>query len=292
MNRREDETGFNIARDYGSIGAEIACVDLANALDARTRQAFIDAWHRHLVLVVRGQKLDHRQLAAFSRNFGELERSPIPESRKGAAHVPDVPEVAVISNVVVDGIPIGALGDGEADWHTDMSYIPHPPPGCMLYAVEVPPRGADTWFTNMYEAYDAVPPSLKRRIEDLDLNHDASTTSTGQTRRGFEMVTDVSKAPGERHPIMQAHPRTGRKALYLGRRLHAWIVGLPVAESEALLDELWTYAARPEHSYRHKWKVGDLIMWDNRCVMHRRDGWDPSLRRILLRTQIGASTAF
>jgi len=279
-------------RPFAGLGAEVLDVDLSVPLDDAGRKAFIKAWHDYQVLVVRNQKLTDPQLAAFSSNFGALEHAPVSEVLKGNEHVPGSPHVAVISNVRVDGVSIGGLGDGEASWHTDMAYIPEPPPGCALYSLEIPSKGADTWFTDMYAAYDRLPDRLRRRIEGMEINHDASTTSAGQTRRGYKVVTDVREAPGARHPIVLRHPKTGRRALLLGRRLHAWIVGLAVAESEALLDELWTYAVVDDRIYTHQWRLGDLLMWDNRCVMHRRDGWDPQERRILHRTQINSSQVF
>lgn len=270
----------------GSTGAEITGLDISRPLSTEDARRLARAWYDHLVLVFRRQPLTDHQLAGFSKNFGELEISPIPEVLKGGAHVPDTPEIAVVSNVVVDGIPIGGLGDAEAHWHTDMSYQASPPPGCLLHALVLPPEGGDTWFTNMYLAYEALPVSLKTRIDGLELNHDSSTTSTGEPRRGFQAVTDVRQAPGARHPLVLTHPGSGRKALYLGRRLNAWIVGLPVAESDALLDELWEYCARPEHLYRHRWSDRDLVMWDNRCTMHRRDAWTPGAHRTLHRAQL------
>lgn len=271
---------------FGGIGAQVHGLVPGASLSVSDKQTLLDGLHRHLVLIFRQHPLTDHEFAAFAKNFGELEHSPIPEGLKGTGHVPDTPEIAVVSNVIVDGTPIGGLGDGEASWHTDMSYIEQPPPVCMLQSLQLPPEGGDTWYTSMYMAYDSLPDALKARIEGLELNHDSSTTSTGTTRRSFEQVTDVSLAPGARHPIVRVHPGTGRKTLYLGRRLNAWIVGLPVAESEALLDELWAYCAQPEHTYRHVWQLRDLVIWDNRCTMHRREAWTPNASRTLHRAQL------
>jgi len=270
----------------GPIGAAVSGVDISKPLAPDDVRRLARAWYDNLVLVFRNQPLTDHQLAGFSKCFGDLEVSPIPDVLKGSAHVPDTPEIAVVSNVKVDGIPIGGLGDAEAHWHTDMSYIDSPPPGCLLHALVLPPEGGDTWFTNMYLAYEALPAHLKERIAGLELNHDCSTTSTGEPRRGFERITDVRQAPGARHPMVLTHPGSGKKALYLGRRLNAWIVGLPLEESEALLDELWQYCAKPDHVYRHEWSDRDLVMWDNRCTMHRRDAWTPGAARTLHRAQL------
>lgn len=274
----------------GPLGARIDGLDLSQALPPSSVRALLDAWHEHLVLVIKQQPLNDRQLARFAGAFGELELAPIPETLKGNAYVPDTPEISVISNVLMDGIPIGGLGDAEATWHTDMSYLDAPPPGCLLHARVLPPEGGNTWFTNMYLAYEALPKALQSRIQNLTLNHDASTTSTGATRRGFNAISDVREAPGSRHPLVLVHPGSHRKALYLGRRLNAWIVGLSVEESENLLDELWSFCALEHHTYRHEWTLGDLVMWDNRCTMHRREGWPAEYSRTLHRAQLKTIT--
>lgn len=278
---------LNIVRKHGPLGAEIGGVDLSRPLDAALAREIVQAWLEYSVLVVRGQNLSDEAFVAFSQRFGRLERAPIVEkASKGLSHVPTMPEVTVVSNVLDGGVPIGALGDGELVWHSDMTYIDTPPPASILYGIEVPKSGGDTWFNNMYLAYESLPDALKQRIATLNCNHDAAHTSAGTLRKGFDDAKDVTQVPGARHPLVITHPQTGRKALYLGRRNWAWVVGLPIPESEALLDELWQYATRPEIAFAHKWQPGDLVMWDNRCVMHRRDAFDPAARRILHRTQL------
>ena len=277
----------------GPLGAEISGIDVTRPLDAETVKAIKAAWHAHLVLVFRGRAVSDEALVAFSRNFGMLEKAPIPEKlRGGATHVPMLPEVAVVSNIIENGVAIGALGDGELVWHNDMTYLPNPPPASVLCAVELPATGGDTWFCNMYRAYETLPSDLRQRIAGLCANHDSSYTSAGTLRKGFDAVTDVSKAPGAQHPLALRHPETGRTALYLGRRRNGYIVGLQLAESEALLDALWAHTSKPEFAIAHTWRPGDMVMWDNRCTMHRRDAFDPKARRILHRTQLlNASSA-
>ena len=277
---------LHIARTCGPLGAEVAGVDVSRPLDAETIRAIAQLWFDNLVLVFRDQSLDDAALVRFSAGFGKLEKAPIAEKAVGVVHVPRLPEVTVVSNVVEGGVPLGALGDGELSWHSDMTYLPTPPPASILYGVEVPPVGADTWFNNMYLAYETLPAKLKNRIEGLRSNHTSSYTSAGTLRKGFEDVTDPTKAPGSLHPLVLEHPGTHRKALYLGRRLHGYVEGLSLAESEALLEELWSHASNEAFAFAHKWKRGDVVMWDNRCVMHRRDAFDPKVRRILHRTQL------
>jgi taurine dioxygenase len=196
------------------------------------------------------------------------------------------PEIYVVSNVIENGVPIGSLGAGEAVWHTDMSYLKDPPKASMLYALEVPPAGGNTYFCNMYRAYESLQASLQKRISGLELKHDATYNSGGYVRQGLTPLDDPVASSGVFHPLVCTHAETRRRVLYLGRRRNAYIGGLPLAESEALLDELWSYASRDEIAWHNEWQVGDVVLWDNRCTMHRRDPFDPQARRILHRTQI------
>jgi taurine dioxygenase len=170
-----------------------------------------------------------------------------------------------------------------------MSYLDVPPMASMLYALEIPPVGGNTSFCSMYAIYDALPVALKQRIADLKIKHDGTYNSGGYLRQGVTPTDDPRSSPGAVHPLVCTHPDTGRQMLYLGRRRNAYLLGLELAESEALLDQLWQYVEQPEFSWEHVWQVGDLVMWDNRCTMHRRDPFDDSARRIMHRTQIKGS---
>ena len=164
--------------------------------------------------------------------------------------------------------------------------------GSALFALEVPPAGGDTGFANMYLAFDTLPEDLRRQVEGRLCRHDSSRNSAGELSRGHSEVTDPRAAPGANHPIIRTHPLTSRKALFLGRRRNAYIQGLDLAASEALLDALWAHATRPELTWYQRWRVGDLVMWDNRCVLHRRDEFDPNARRLMHRTQIKGDRPF
>ena len=278
---------LDVRPNAAALGAEIAGVDL-RAIDDATFAAIKRAWVDHLVLLFRGQTLSDDDLLAFSRRFGELDWAPIQET--GRRFVEGKPEIYVVSNVIENGEPIGSLGAGEAVWHTDMSYIPEPPKASMLYALEVPPSGGDTGFVNMYAGYEALPPALKQRIEGLTLKHDGTYNSGGYLRKGVTPSDDPHTAPGAWHPAVLAHPVTGVPCLYLGRRRNSYVEGLAPAESEALLDALWTHIDRPDLHYAHRWHVGDLLLWDNRSTMHRRDPFDNATRRVMHRTQIKGKT--
>ena len=157
----------------------------------------------------------------------------------------------------------------------------------MLFrSLEVPADGGNTGFLNMYEAYETLPDALKRAIEGKTCIHDSSRNSAGELRQGFQRTTDVTRTPGAVHPLVRLHPISNRKALFLGRRPGAYIHGLSIEESEKLLNAVWAHATQERFAWYQKWRIGDLVMWDNRCVMHRRDAFDESLRRLMHRTQI------
>jgi taurine dioxygenase len=266
-----------------ALGAEIQGLDLRN-ISGDDFTTIHRTWLDHLVVLLRGQQLSDDDLIHFSRRLGDLDWAPVQES--GRRFVEGHPEIYVVSNVMERGEPIGSLGSGEAVWHTDMSYLEVPPKASMLYALETPSAGGNTYFCNMYAAYDSLPDALCRRISSLSLKHDATYNSGGYVRQGLAAVDDPLASPGVYHPLVVTHPETGRRALYLGRRRNAHVAGLPLAESEALLNELWYYATRNDIAWPHQWRVGDLVLWDNRCTMHRRDAFDPESRRVLHRTQI------
>ena len=265
------------------LGAEVRGVDLRNLTNdsfAALQQALLD----RLVVVVRGQPLSDADLLAFGKRFGELE--PPGMSIIGKPYIDEYPDILVISNVVENGVPQGNLGAGEAIWHTDMSYREKPTTIAILHALEIPPNGGNTYFANQYLAYETLDPALKARLEGKMLVHDETYNSAGQMRKGFKEVLDPREAPGARHPIFRTHPVTGRKALYLGRRRNSYIVGLPLDESEKLLDALWAHASQPQFVWGHEWQVGDTLIWDNQCLIHRRDPFDPSARRMMHRVQL------
>lgn len=272
-------------------GADISGVDLTNLSEAEFA-AIYAAWLDHGVIRMRGQKLDVNQLQAFSARFGPLEEMPgysrLPEALRDRL---DSRFVTVISNIKEDGRPIGGLGNAEASWHSDMTYNPTPPTASVLYSVEIPPQGGDTYFVNQHAAFQAMPTDLRARVETISIKHDASHTSIGELRAGYSEPASPVEAPGAVHPAVITHPESGRKALFLGRRDWAYVVGLSLEESERLLDEVWRYAAPGHLVWRHIWKIGDVIVWDNRTVLHRRDEFDDRHRRLMRRCQVLARAA-
>ena len=266
-----------------TFGATVSGVDLRAITDADFA-AIHRAWIAHQVLVFPGQALSDADLIAFSRRFGDLDEAPVQEN--GQRFVPGLPEIYVVSNVIENGVAIGSLGAGEAVWHTDMSYLAAPPKASMLFALEIPPSGGDTSFCDMYAAFETLPEALRERVAGLLVKHDGTYNSGGYVRQGVAPTDDPRQAPGTLHPLVCTHPESGRRMLYLGRRRMAWIEGMGLADSASLLDAIWDYATRPEISFTHRWRVGDLVLWDNRCTMHRRDPFHAASRRIMHRTQI------
>jgi taurine dioxygenase len=269
-----------------ALGAEVTGIDLAKPVS----QAYVDeieaAWRERLVVVFHGQNLSDPQLIAFSKNFGELD--PPGPNPYGEPFNKEHPELNVISNVKENGKPIGNLGDGEAVWHADMTYVDVPPKAALLHALEVPPpeAGGNTYFANMFAAYEALPPELKRAAKGKIAVHDASRNSAGMLRKGYNEVTDIRQTVGAHHPLVRTDPKTGRRALFLGRRPNAYVLGLTVPESEDLLDALWDHATQPRFAMCHEWRIGDLLMWNNLSVLHRRDPFDSKTRRVMHRSQI------
>jgi taurine dioxygenase len=278
------------------LGAEIRGVDIREPLSTADRDRIRKAWLDNLVLRFRGMPMTDEQHMAFTGQFGALEYNPakLIEKQYGVEtqtigrknEIP--PEISVISNIIEDGQAIGGLGDGEAFWHTDSSFVDVPPAASLLRSLECPPpsAGGATSFLNCYTAYEALPEATKKRIDSLQMIHAATQSSGGRAHKGFEQVEDVSKVPGARQPMVRTHPETGKKSLFLGRRINAYVIGLPVAASEALLDELWGHMVQDKFTWTQEWQVGDLVWWDNRCAMHRRDAFDPATRRLMHRTQL------
>lgn len=265
--------------------ADITGVDVRHLSDAEFNELYA-AWLLFGVLRLRDQPLDEDALQAFSARFGPLEEIPMGKQSEEDNDKIRNRYVLQLSNIIVDGKPIGGLGNAEANWHSDMTYVEAPPPASVLLGVEIPEQGGDTYFADQAAAYKALPESLKHRIRDLTIKHDAAHTSTGELRAGFDAFDDPRDAPGAVHPMVLEHDETGGPALYLGRREWAYIPELSLDESESLLDEIWTHATRPEFVWQQKWQPGDLVIWDNRRVLHRRDDFDPQSRRLMKRCQV------
>lgn len=276
---------MNVIPTGGPLGAEITGIDLSKDVSDADRDVIFKAYIDNVVLLFRGQSLGFDDLLRLREVFGPAGQTASQLLGLGRKkYYPDeVPtEITIISNIVEkDGTPRGSLGDGEAYWHTDSSFTEVPISASLLHAIEVTDEGGETAFLNMYRAYDEMPADLAARIEGKFSNHSKVHNSNGTKRPEFADVTDPSKAPGVKHPMVRTHPATGRKCLYLGRRLNSYIFGLPLDESEDLLDEIWAHTCRDEYVWEHTWAAGDLLVWDNRCAMHHRNAFPADARRLM-----------
>jgi len=291
-----DRSGQRVNLDVvpadAALGAEVRGVDLTQ-LDDTTFGAIHESWLHHLLLVFRGQSLTAEDLVRLVRRFGtpvtssNLHKRDLEERAANRLYnLP--PEVTVVSNVRDQGQAIGILGDGEVVWHSDFSFKERPTAARMLVAIEVPPRerGGNTMFLNTYAAYDTLPESMKRRLSGMTIKQANIIDTAMKLRPGASLDEDVRKTPGPSHPIISTHPETGGNMLFLGRRHAAYVNGLPLEESEALLNELWAHATQPRFCYEHRWSMGDVVIWDNRAALHRRDPFDPETRRVLYAAQV------
>ncbi|MDM9649189.1 TauD/TfdA family dioxygenase [Rhizobium sp. S163] len=241
-------------------------------------------WLQYGVIRFKHTRITDDQQVKFSRHFGEFVIHP--KQLQEGGH-PSHPEILVISNAMKDGKPSGAMGNSEATWHTDTWFYEKPPAGAILRAVTIPPSGGDTYFLSTYIAYETLPAALKTAIDGRQIFFQNVYDKTGKIRLGKAEPTskDFREWSGIVHPLVRTHGETGRKALYLGGTSDgAWIVGMSIDESNAILAELWDHTTNGRHVFVQSWDEGDIMMWDNRCTMHRRDSFDPSFVRVMHRT--------
>jgi len=264
-------------------GAEILGLDLTKPVNDRLLSRVVDAWRQAKVIVIRGQtQASDADLLQFSRALGRLDPAPNFDTEKSS--LDGFPDIAVVSNIKqTDGKPLGGLGDGELAWHSDMTYVSDPPVACALLARELPEGGGgDTYFLDLLGAYESLSLGLKNTIARHKIFHDAGYTSAGTLR------TNTRAGAGTWHPIVNSDPLSGRQSLFLGRTLNRQVDNLDASAGHALLDDLWGHARQERFVLRHRWQPGDLLLWNNLAVMHRRDAFDPAARRRLHRTQIRA----
>ena len=277
MNFKTEKLGPHMA-------AAVSDIDLNRLPDPATRAALLDVLHENLVLCIRGQSLAPVPFRDAMAQFG------VPVLRKQLAQTPECAEVNIISSEDRDD-----LGDGKkivngANWHTDDSFMREPCALTMLYGVVVPSVGGDTQFTNMYDAYDDLTPAMKARIDGLKVIHKYSS-SRKLSRISTRPPEEMAAMPEATHPLVCTHPATGRRSLYLNPNRMEQVVGLDRAESDRLLDELIAHATRPKYEYRHAWRQGDIVIWDNRCTMHKANADYPEGERRLMHRVIVAGTA-
>ena len=282
-----------------ALGAEIRGIDLSQPVPDDVGDALRRAWAEHLVLLFPEQRIDDDQLLGAAQIFGGTQEAAARKFLLAGGHAVDDKKVSrhgsvsIISNLDKNGVPVrdnGGLGSLEVVWHSDNSYVEMPPAGSMLYSLEVPiDGGGDTSFNNQYLAYDELPAELKKEIAGKSQIHDSTRNSAGVLRPTVKLPTRPEEVPGPAHPLVRVHPVTKKRALYLGRRRDwpsNYIIGMSNEDSEALLDKLWAHATQPKYAWGHQWRVGDLVLWDNRCCMHYRSEVDPNQARVMYRTVV------
>ena len=279
---------FEIRKLSDALGAEIVGLDVTAQVDAATADALREAWREHIVLLFRAPGLTQEQQLRFAGAFGEIGTRPRPKGERpeDGATVDDA--MMLISNIRVDGKPIGSLPDGEMFFHHDTIFKEVPNRGTMLYAIEVPSRGGNTRFANHYLAWDALPARIRRRVEGRTAWH-VYDYVVYNSREG--KGANASTVDGCAHPVSIAHPASGRRALYVDRLMTMRIDGLPAEESDEILHEMFDIAEREDFVYEHVWTPGDLLVWDNLCSSHARTDFPPGERRLLRRCQIAGDAA-
>jgi len=276
---------FEIRRLSDALGAEIIGLDPDAPIDAATAADLRQAWTDHIVLLLRAPDLSEGDQLTFAACFGDVGIRPRPAAERpedaGAVH----PAMMLISNIRVDGKPIGSLPDGEMYFHHDTIFKPQPNRGTMLYAIEIPSAGGNTRFANLYKAYDALPERIKLRIAGRNAHHVYDYVVYNSREGKGDLATTVD---GHAHPVAITHPESGRKALYVDRLMTMGIEGLPEHESDELLDALFEIAECEEFVYEHAWTPGDLLIWDNLCSAHARTDFPAGERRLLRRCQMAS----
>jgi taurine dioxygenase len=257
------------------LGAEVHGIDLRETLDDETARELRAAWDKYQVLLIRGQDLSVDDQRRFVKVFGEIQP---PRTRQGERLNPDIMYVA---NVPIDGEK-GDLPDGEMHFHADQCYYELPTRGAILYAIEVPSKGGNTLFASTYRAYETLPDELRKRIAGREAVFTYDAYGNPYKRKAL----DLAKVPHFMHPMVIAHPATGRPALFVNRLMTDSIVGMPREESEPLLDRLFAHLEQRENIYEHEWRPGDVLIWDNLSTLHARTDFDPKERRALRRTAI------
>ncbi|MDA0341860.1 MAG: TauD/TfdA family dioxygenase [Proteobacteria bacterium] len=258
------------------MAAEVTGLDLRQPLDTPTRDAVLEAFHANQILVFRDQDLTKDEQIAFTEQFGTLERHAL--SNRGTS---DSPFVHIVTNLDPAGRPTGKLGSTR--WHSDKSFRPAPSMATILHAKILPPNGGDTCFANMYAAYESLDEAEKGELDALKVVHSWELSRENINRK--LSAEETADAPPQTHPLARVHPETGRKGLFMG--MHAsHLEGMDMAEGRARIEALEGHATQEKFTYRHHWRAGDLLMWDNRCLLHRADpNFDVALHpRVMHRT--------
>ncbi|MGY8962502.1 MAG: TauD/TfdA dioxygenase family protein [Rhodospirillales bacterium] len=271
--------GLDVRKLTQSFGAEVMGLSLSESVSDGLLAEVKALWAEHQLLLFRGQALEEPDAVAFSRLLGDLEIHVRKEYLS-----PENPEILYVSNMRVDGNPIGILSDTEVGWHYDQIYLARPAVGSLLYAVTLPANGGQTSFANMSAAYEGLSGRIKEQLEGRK-----AIQSYENFNAQYSVPTNSDqkkRTPDIEQPVVRTHPVSGRKALYICPGMTTQIVGMDRDESRALLDYLFEWSVRPEFVYTHAWAHGDALLWDNAATMHRREPFDGNEDRLMKRTTI------
>ena len=277
---------FAVRKLAPCIGAEVTGIDLSALIDDNIFKKIELAWHDHGVLLFRDQDLDDMQQVRFAERFGPLAHTL--KHYEGSAH----PAIMYVTNERRDGKYVGALPDGEMFFHSDMCYLEQPCMAALLHAIAIPPEGGNTVFASMVAAYETLPADLNAALEGRQAMHsyEPGYGASNVQARIHTPATDTTRSYA--HPVFRTHPATGKKSLYVNRLMTECIVGMPRAESDALLTRVFDHQERPEFQYEHRWRVGDVLIWDNRCTLHARRNFDDAHLRKLRRVTVKGDKPF
>ena len=286
-----DATDVEVIPLGEACGAEIRGVDLKQDLSDDVIAKIQQAWNEHLVLCVRGQDLTQEDQLRFAARFGPLgarKQAPdqLREKTEGVWQLD--PKILLVSNIKVNGIPVGAFGDGDMWFHIDSGYTQRPYKYTFLYGVELPNEGGNTMFSNMYKAYDALPEPLKTRLAGRKALH----IHEYKRAEKVDLSTDISKTPHYYHPVFITHPYTKKKSLFVDRLMTARLEGFSNEESDEIMAQLYEHGEKREFIYEHKWQLGDLIMWDNLALIHARTDFPREQRRLMRRCTVEGTPVF
>lgn len=278
MSMQDEAQALTFSPLSEALGVQVNGVDVRHLTPQQKVQIQL-AWNCNLVVLIRGQTLSEQEQVEFGKQFGEGALAP--------GHIAmheKIEGVVYVTNVKLGAdAPVGILPDGEMQFHSDQCYRERPSKGTMLYAIEIPATGGETMFANCYRAYETLPDDVKARLEGLKAlnvyDYGLNPTKRGQPDKN---------APSWVHPVVRTHPVTGRKSLFVNRLMTAYIEGMPREESDALLNYLFDHQEQPQFVYSHRWQVGDVLIWDNRCALHARTNFNPAERRVMRRITLPA----
>ena len=269
--------GLKVRQVGPGFAAEIGGIRLSGALSDAEIEELRRVWMENKVAILHDQHLSDQELLAFTKRMG-----PLFVHVRSMFHSPEHPEIMFVSNLKEEGRPLGSLGDGDLGWHTDQCYTPRPCWATLLYGIEIPEDGGNTYFADLAAAYERMPADLRKAAEGKRVVY--SVLAETVSKKSPLTAEQRARTPDVTQPLIRTHPYLGRKAIYASPNHYVQMEGMPKEEGDALFRRLADWIGRDEFVYSHRWRVGDVVFWDNTTVVHRRDAFPPAQRRFLKRT--------